>query len=68
VLEPLIAARAKEKERIRKTTLQIVAESPATTIDTRAEVARIAGISPDIERLPMGDGLTAICWPVAVDS
>jgi hypothetical protein len=45
-LEPLIAAKAKEKEYDRKTTLKKSSKS-GSPIHTRTEVAKIAGMSED---------------------
>jgi hypothetical protein len=44
----VIAARAAEKEKHRKTTLQKSAKSNLPPIDTRAELAAIAGVSADL--------------------
>jgi hypothetical protein len=46
-LEPIIAAKAKEKEHLRKTTCQKSDKSSEPAIDTKKELAKIAGVSHD---------------------
>ena len=47
VLEPLVSAKAKEKESIRKSTCQNSDKSEFPEIDTKKELAKIAGVSHD---------------------
>lgn len=47
VLEPLISAKAKEKETMRKTTFLKSEKSNLPTVDTTKEVAKIAGVGKD---------------------
>lgn len=46
-LEPLISAKAKDKEKHRKTTCQKSDKSSTPPIDTKKELARVAGVSHD---------------------